>query len=97
MERRLLLMQFYGPLKNGKNRKMRVCYLAGWVTVDAGILFPSPNTRARHRFPVDQSPETNDRTYSLPEILRPPQTHGRGVVTLDLGSFCRAALYLNTF
>lgn len=22
--------------------KMRVCYLAGWVTVDAGMLSPSP-------------------------------------------------------
>lgn len=59
--------------------------------------FPFTLTTRTASFSVDQSPETNELTYSLPEILRRSQTRGRGIVTLDLGSFCRTAPYLNTF
>lgn len=47
------------PWRMGKKWKWGLCYLAGWVTVDAGIFFPFCILTLLHCFSVDQSPETN--------------------------------------
>lgn len=89
---------FMDPWRMRKKWKWGLCYPAGWVALDAGIFFPFHIlTRVLHCFPVDQSPETNDCTSSLPEMLQHSQTHGlvAALFHLDLGSFCIPVLYLN--
>lgn len=91
-------MPSYGPLKNETEVKMRVCYLAGWVTVDAGIFFPFHTlTYVLRCFSMDQSQRLMIALTLCPRyrsILKPTAAVSWH---LDLGSFCRTALYLNTF
>lgn len=86
------------PWRMRKKWKWGLCYLAGWVTVDAGIFFPFHTlTYVLRCFSVDQSQRLTIALTLCPRyrsILKPTVAVSWH---LDLGSFCRTALYLNTF
>lgn len=81
-------MPSYGPLKNEKEVKMRVV-LPSWLG-NSGCwdILPLSHVNIRtalfFRGPIT---ETNDCTYSLPEIPQHSQTHGCGIVTLRSRKF----------
>lgn len=76
------------PWRMRQKWKWGLCYLAGWVTVDAGIFFPFHTFNIRTAlFFHGPITETNDCTYSLPEIPQHSQTHGCGIVTLRSRKF----------